>query len=166
MFLCYLQFCVFFRYFKFSLTNFFFYQEALENLRKFHRWKHNKSCLKDPYFLCRRTLRNGIELRHNLYLSIRKLSIPSPFSNLSQVLSVWLTYFFQAYKAYEYYGCSFWKLQIPSHKNFIELNCDRIEPPCLSCVLTLLKLVFAPRFRAVKKPCRAPFNVSCKTCLT
>ena len=82
MFFCYLQFCVFFLYFKFSLTNFFFYQEALENLRKFHRWKHNKSCLKDPYFLCRRTLRNGIELRHNLYLSIRKLSIPSPFSNL------------------------------------------------------------------------------------
>ena len=33
------------------------------NLRKFHLRKRNKSCSKDPYFLCRKTLRNGIELR-------------------------------------------------------------------------------------------------------
>ena len=33
------------------------------NLRKFHLRKRDKSCSKDPYFLCRRTLRNGIELR-------------------------------------------------------------------------------------------------------
>ena len=33
------------------------------NLRKFHLRKCHKSGLKDPYFLCRKTLRNGIELR-------------------------------------------------------------------------------------------------------
>ena len=33
------------------------------NLRKFHLRKRDKSCSKDPYFLCCRTLRNGIELR-------------------------------------------------------------------------------------------------------
>ena len=33
------------------------------NLRKFHLRKRNKSCSKDPYFLCRKTLRNGIEVR-------------------------------------------------------------------------------------------------------
>ena len=33
------------------------------NLRKFHLRKRDKSCLKYPYFLCCKTLRNGIELR-------------------------------------------------------------------------------------------------------
>ena len=33
------------------------------NLRKFHLRKRHKSGSKDPYFLCRKTLRNGIELR-------------------------------------------------------------------------------------------------------
>ena len=33
------------------------------NLRKFHLRKRDKCCSKDPYFLCCRTLRNGIELR-------------------------------------------------------------------------------------------------------
>ena len=33
------------------------------NLSKFHLRKRNKSCSNDPYFLCRKTLRNGIELR-------------------------------------------------------------------------------------------------------
>ena len=33
------------------------------NLRKFHLRKRNKSCSKDPYFLCHKTLRNGIEVR-------------------------------------------------------------------------------------------------------
>ena len=32
------------------------------NLRKFHLRKRDKSCLKYPYFLCCKTLRNGIEL--------------------------------------------------------------------------------------------------------
>ena len=32
------------------------------NLRKFHRRKRGKSYSKDPYFLCRKTLRYGIEL--------------------------------------------------------------------------------------------------------
>ena len=32
------------------------------NLRKFHLRKRHKSGSKDPYFLCRKTLRNGIEL--------------------------------------------------------------------------------------------------------
>ena len=44
------------------------------NLRKFHRRKRDKSCSKVPYFLCRKALRNGLELRQDLYLSMRKLS--------------------------------------------------------------------------------------------
>ena len=39
------------------------------NLRKFRRRKRDKSYSKDPYFLRRKTLRNGIELRHDRYLS-------------------------------------------------------------------------------------------------
>ena len=53
------------------------------NLRKFHRRKRDKSSSKDPYFLCRKTLRNGIELRHDLHLSMRKLTNLSPFGSLS-----------------------------------------------------------------------------------
>ena len=33
------------------------------NLKIFHQRKRNKSCSKDPYFLCRKTLHNGIEVR-------------------------------------------------------------------------------------------------------
>ena len=44
------------------------------NLRKFCRRKHDKSHLKDPYFLCRKTLRNGIELRRDRYLSKCRLT--------------------------------------------------------------------------------------------
>ena len=38
---------------------------------------------KDPYFLCRKTLRNGIEIRQDRYLSMRRLSNLLPFGNLS-----------------------------------------------------------------------------------
>ena len=55
-FLGYSQFFVFFIYFK------------------FHQRKHDKSCSKDPCFLCRRTALKRIELRQNLYLSMHKLS--------------------------------------------------------------------------------------------
>ena len=50
---------------------------------KFQLWKRDQSCSKDPYFLCRKTLRNGLRLRQDLYLSMRKLSKLSPISNLS-----------------------------------------------------------------------------------
>ena len=33
------------------------------NLWKFHLWKRDKSCPKDPYFVCRKTLWNWKELR-------------------------------------------------------------------------------------------------------
>ena len=49
----------------------------------FHQRKRDKSCSKDPYFLCRKTARNRIELRQNLYLSMRKLS------NLSRSVACW-----------------------------------------------------------------------------
>ena len=81
---CYLQFCVFFLYFRpiwsyeFFLstftrkgTNMF---NGLANLsRKFHRRKRDKSCSRDPYFLRRRTLHDGREPRQDLYLSMRRL---------------------------------------------------------------------------------------------
>ena len=43
------------------------------NLRKFHLRKRDKSCSKDPYFLCYKTLSYGMELRQDLYLNMRKL---------------------------------------------------------------------------------------------
>ena len=67
---------------------FFIYQQVLgraqmfnspANLRKFQRRKRDKSFSKDPYFHCRKTLRNGRELCQDLYLSMRKLSNLSPF---------------------------------------------------------------------------------------
>ena len=57
------------------------------NLRKFQRQKRDKSCSKDPYLLCRKALRDGIELRQDLYLSMRKLSNLSPSGNLSHGIS-------------------------------------------------------------------------------
>ena len=53
------------------------------NLRKFHRRKRGKSYSKDPYFLCRKTLRYGIELRWDRHLSMRILSNLSPFESLT-----------------------------------------------------------------------------------
>ena len=65
------------------------------NLRKFHRQKRDKSCSKDPYLLCRKALRDGIELRQDLYLSMRKLSNLSPSGNLSQDVSFSVDLFFK-----------------------------------------------------------------------
>ena len=65
------------------------------NLRKFHRQKRDKSCSKDPYLLCRKALRDGIELRQDLYLSMRKLSNLSPSGNLSHGVSFSVDLFFK-----------------------------------------------------------------------
>ena len=46
------------------------------NLRKFHRRKRDNG-------ITLQTLRNGIELRHDLHLSMRKLTNLSPFGSLS-----------------------------------------------------------------------------------
>ena len=53
------------------------------NLTKFDRRKRDKSYWKDPYLLCRKALRNGIELRQDRFLSMRRLSTLLPFGNLS-----------------------------------------------------------------------------------
>ena len=53
------------------------------NLLKFHRRNRDKCCSKDSHFLCRKTLRNEIELRQDQYHSMRKLS------NLSQSVAFW-----------------------------------------------------------------------------
>ena len=45
----------------------------MANLRKFHRRNAINFYSKDPYFLCRKTLRNKIELRQDLYLSMDQL---------------------------------------------------------------------------------------------
>ena len=96
----FVQFCVFFHYLKFGLTNFFLSTGTKKgtnmfnspaNLRKFHRRKRDKSCSKDPYFLYRKTSRNGKELGQDLYLNVRKLSNLSPFDNLLTVFSFRLT---------------------------------------------------------------------------
>ena len=53
------------------------------NIRKFRRGRRDKSCSKDLYFLYRKRLHNGIELRQDLYPSMRKLSYLLPSDNLS-----------------------------------------------------------------------------------
>ena len=80
-FTCFLQFCVFFLNLKFGLMNFFFYQQALGRTNMFNVPANLGS--KDPYFLCRKTLRNGIEIRQDRYLSMRRLSNLSPFGSRS-----------------------------------------------------------------------------------
>ena len=92
------------------------------NLWKFHFRKRNKSCSKDPYFLCRKTLRNGIELRQDLHLSMRKLSSLSPFGNLSCCVLFSVDLFF-------------WRIEPPRY--FVTLKAPAI---------------FTPRSRAIKKP--------------
>ena len=57
-----------------------------ENLRKFHRRRGDKSCSKDHCLLCRKTLLNGIKLRQDIYLSMRKLS------NLSRSVAFWQSF--------------------------------------------------------------------------
>ena len=57
------------------------------NHTKFHRRKHDKFYLKDTYFLCGKTLPNGIEIRQDRYLSMRSLSNRGP-----RVL-IWHSYF-------------------------------------------------------------------------
>ena len=75
-----------------SYEFFFFYQQALgrtnmfngpANLRKFDRRKSDKFYSNDPYFRCRKTLRNGIKIRQDRYLSKRGLSNLPPFGSLS-----------------------------------------------------------------------------------
>ena len=53
------------------------------NLTKFDRRKSDKSYSKDAYLLCRKALRNGIELRQDRLLSMRRPSTLLPFGNLS-----------------------------------------------------------------------------------
>ena len=65
----------------------------LANLRIFHRRKRNKYCSKDPYFLCCKTLRNGIEVRQDLYMSVRTLS--KSFGNLSHRVYCLADFFFR-----------------------------------------------------------------------
>ena len=65
------------------------------NLRKFHLRKRDKSHLKDPYFLCLKTLRNGMNFRQDRYLSLRRLSNLSPFGNLSHGVSFSVDLFFR-----------------------------------------------------------------------
>ena len=57
------------------------------NLGKSHRRKHDKSYSEDSYFLCCKTLSNGIELRQDWYLSMRRLSNLSPLGNLSHCVT-------------------------------------------------------------------------------
>ena len=84
----YLQFCVFSSISNFGPTNFLKTGSRkdrnvfndLANLGIFHRRKRNKYCSKDPYFLCCKILRNEIEVRQDLYLSVRSQYIHVFFS--------------------------------------------------------------------------------------
>ena len=65
------------------------------NPGKFHRRKHDKSYPEDSYFLCRKTTSNGIELRQDWYLSMRRLSNLSPLGNLSHCVTFPVDLFFR-----------------------------------------------------------------------
>ena len=65
------------------------------NLRKFYRRKRNKSYSKDPYFLCRQTLRNRTELRYDRYPNMRSLSNQSPLGNLCYGVFFSVDHFFR-----------------------------------------------------------------------
>ena len=74
------------------------------NLSKCHLRKRDKSYSKDPYFLRRKTSRNGIELRQDRYLSMRSVS--------NHECSFYLTCLFRTCKIIErrralvFYSCS------------------------------------------------------------
>ena len=57
------------------------------NLRKFHGRKCHKFYLKDPYFLCCKTLRNRMEICQDWYLSMRRLL------NHGSGVFIWYVYF-------------------------------------------------------------------------
>ena len=57
------------------------------NLRKFHWRKCHKFYLKDPYFLCCKTLRNRMEICQGWYLSMRRLL------NHGSWVFIWYVYF-------------------------------------------------------------------------
>ena len=57
------------------------------NLRKFHWRKCDKFYLKDPYFLCRKTLCNRMEICQDWYLSMRRLL------NHGSWVFIWYVYF-------------------------------------------------------------------------
>ena len=54
-----------------------------------------------PYFLCRKTLRNGIELRQDRYLSMLRLSNQSPFYNRSHGVLFSVDRFFRRRRGHE-----------------------------------------------------------------
>ena len=95
----------------------------LANLRIFHRRKRNKYCSKDPYFLCCKTLRNGIEVRQDLYLSVRTLSKLSPFGNLSHRVYCLADFFFRRRRLMSISGVVVGKHRFHDIKNCIGLNC-------------------------------------------
>ena len=80
--------CVFFFYLKFGLMNFFLSTgtRKVQQILEFHPRKSDKYCSKDLYFLGSKTVRNGIELRQDLHLSMRKLS------NLSRSVAFWQSF--------------------------------------------------------------------------
>ena len=99
-----------------------------ENLRKFHQRKGDQSCSKDSCLLCRKTvtLGNGIKLRQDLYLSMRKLSNLSrsfAFGNLSRGVLFSVDLFFRRGRPMNITGAVAGKPSIPSHKNCTVLNC-------------------------------------------
>ena len=57
------------------------------NLRKFHRRKCDKFYLKDSYFLCRKILRNRMEICQDWYLSMHRLL------NHRSCIFIWYVYF-------------------------------------------------------------------------
>ena len=57
------------------------------NLRKFHWRKYDKFYLKDPYFLCHKTLHNGIEICQDWYPSMCRLL------NHGSCVFIWYVYF-------------------------------------------------------------------------
>ena len=93
------------------------------NLRKFHRRKRDESHLKDSYFLCLKTLRNGMKLRQDRYLSLRRLSNLSPFGNLSHGVSFSVDLIFRRTRSMNITGAVTGNPRFHHIKKCIVLNC-------------------------------------------
>ena len=139
-------------------TNIF---NSLANLRKFYRRRHNKSCLKDPYFLCRKKSFVSEENFAKILLAIfPTVFLVHLFSRRRRLMNITGTVAENPWFHYikTVFGLTVfnWAFQIT------------IVRSCWATMFVLHVDTFkahatcAPRSHAVKKPYKASFNVWCK----
>ena len=106
----------------------------------------DKSYSKDPYFIFRKTFRDGIELRQDRYLSMSRLSNQSPFGNLSHGVFSSVDLFFRRRKPMNITGVVSGNPRLHHIKTVFntpfQLTIVRLyRATMFVCMLILLKLV-------------------------